>query len=411
MVDRRQGGGTLPIEPLKPEEKQHETKATNDHLGTAGENLVGKTIRTGGGGGEEDRMVDVDKGIERFIQTTRLRFKPAVQVEYTQRFRVFTREINLNKYSRNQLKGKAGKAVILEYLGRHPRLSWRTLISIIKSVWMYGFDLPWPIDTIRDLGRLPRTKRGESPSDEIVKRWDEAMHHEKDTYLRLLWLLIAQHGWRPSHVSKLKWSNIRYEGEKPVAIVADGQKEGFKTDAPVAARLSPDIQEALMEWMAKTPERRDDWLILPRRSPKGELLPQNTLDNQVIARYFDKLAKKWGLPHLTAKALRHWVATTCRKAGLSKQATAYLMGHDPAQGGAMRDWYDNPQLSDIFVEQAERLPYGPLGCLNPPKVEIIEGLPQEAIELLKEYLSGRMPTMEFANRMETLRFTHPILRV
>jgi len=237
------------------------------------------------------------------------------------------------------------------------------------------------------------------------------MVHEKDPYLRLLWLLIAQHGWRPSHISKLKWSNVRYEGEKPVAIVADGQKEGFKTDAPVAARLSPDVQETMMEWMVKTPERRDDWLILPRQSIKGELWPHNTLDNRIIAAYFDKLAKKWGLPHLTAKALRHWVATTCRKAGLSKQATAYLMGHDPAQGGAMRDWYDNPQLPDIFIEQAERLPYGPLGYLNPPKVEIIEGLPHEAIELLKEYLSGRMPTMEFANRIETLRFTHPILRV
>jgi len=101
--------------------------------------------------------------------------------------------------------------------------------------------------------------------------------------------------------------------------------------------------------------------------------------------------------------LRHWVATTSRRAGLSKQATAYLMGHDAAQGGAMRDWYDNPQLRDIFDEQAARLPYGPLGLLEPPTVELEGGLSKEVVSLASAYLAGQIGTMEFAIMMEKIK--------
>src|SRR6266571_5938875 len=97
------------------------------------------------------------------------------------------------------------------------------------------------------------------------------------------------------------------------------------------------------------------------------------------------------------------VATACRRAGLSKQSSAYLMGHDPTQRGAMRDWYDAPQRDDVFMEQAERLPRGPLGLLEPPEVKLVGGIPPAAVALLKEYLAGACGTMEFASRLESLR--------
>jgi len=106
--------------------------------------------------------------------------------------------------------------------------------------------------------------------------------------------------------------------------------------------------------------------------------------------------------------LRHWVATTSGQAGLSKQATAYLMGHDATQVGAMRDWYDSPQLQDVFDEQAARLPYGPLGLLDPPTVELEGGLSKEVVSLVSAYLGGQTGTMEFATTMEKIRLQRSV---
>jgi len=70
----------------------------------------------------------------------------------------------------------------------------------------------------------------------------------------------------------------------------------------------------------------------------------------------------------------------------------------------IRDWYDSPQLEDIFAEQEECLPNGPLGFLEPPVVEIEGGLPKEIIEILSNYLSNnRMSTHELGSKMEKFR--------
>ncbi|MBU0624033.1 MAG: hypothetical protein KJ672_04220 [Candidatus Thermoplasmatota archaeon] len=69
----------------------------------------------------------------------------------------------------------------------------------------------------------------------------------------------------------------------------------------------------------------------------------------------------------------------------------------------MRDWYDSPQLLDVFDEQAARLPYGPLGLLEPPTVEIEGGLSKEVVSLVSAYLAGQTGTMELATQMEKIR--------
>ena len=120
-------------------------------------------------------------------------------------------------------------------------------------------------------------------------------------------------------------------------------------------------------------------------------------------RYWLRLRTKYALPPLRPKDIRHWVSTTSRKAGLSRIATAYLQGHDAAEGGTMRDWYDNPHVEDILEEQACVLPKGPLGILVPPEVKLISAMPEEASSLLQAYLAGEPGTMEFAARIETLR--------
>jgi hypothetical protein len=114
------------------------------------------------------------------------------------------------------------------------------------------------------------------------------------------------------------------------------------------------------------------------------------------------------IPRNTPDHLRHFVATISRRAGLSKQATAYMMGHNATQGGNMTDWYDSPQLQDVFDEQAARLPYGPLGLLDPPTVELEGGLSKEVVSLVSAYLAGQTGTMEFATSMEKMRLQRPI---
>ena len=69
----------------------------------------------------------------------------------------------------------------------------------------------------------------------------------------------------------------------------------------------------------------------------------------------------------------------------------------------MRDWYDNPQLQDVFEEQVARLPCGPLGFLDPPTVELEGGLSKEVVSLVSAYLAGQTGTMEFATQMEKVK--------
>lgn len=342
--------------------------------------------------------------LERFNDNTKMRLKPATQKQYTARFRIFFHSVGLDGYTRRQLAGTKGKALILDYLARHPRQSWQTILAMLKAVWSYGLNLPWPLEMKRDIGKLPRTRRGENPSDEAIKAWAEALSREKDIYVRLLWLMIAQHGWRPSHVGRMKWRNVRYDAQgKPTAIVADGAKEDFKTQAPVAARLAPDVTEALAAWKKAVPDTYPEKPILPWRSVKGELDQNRQLDQRQISKIWRQLRAKWGLPGLRPKDCRHWVATACRKAGLSKQASALQMGHDSAAGGAMRDWYDSPQLADILDEQAAKLPRGALGLLRPPELEVVQGIPPEAMGLLRDFLDGRCGAIELASKMEAIR--------
>jgi len=69
----------------------------------------------------------------------------------------------------------------------------------------------------------------------------------------------------------------------------------------------------------------------------------------------------------------------------------------------MRDWGDSPRLEDIFAEQEDRLPNGPLGFLEPSAVEIEGGLPKEIVEILSRYLNNELSTYEMGSQIEKIR--------
>ncbi|MCJ7463837.1 MAG: tyrosine-type recombinase/integrase, partial [Thermoplasmata archaeon] len=260
-------------------------------------------------------------------------------------------------------------------------------------------------DFRRDLPKLPKTRRRETPSDEVVRKWAERMTTETDVHMRLEWLLIAQTGWRPQHLCKVRWKHVRYDGEgRPTAIVASGSECDFKTDSQIAVRLPSDLQKALVEWSSVCSGVSLDDPILPYRTTSGRIDSKREQDNRILRRRWEHLRKKYGLPQLRPCDMRHFVSSACRKAGLSKQASAILQGHDSSQGDCMRDWYDNCPLTDLLEEQAQCLPDGPLGSVLKPKVELTEGLSPEIVSVVTEYLAGRVGTMDFASRMESLRF-------
>jgi len=182
-----------------------------------------------------------------------------------------------------------------------------------------------------------------------------------------------------------------------------GERGEFKTYAPVAVRLAPDVARALEEWQQLHPAPHPEAYILPWRSAKGQVRADRRMSKDQYREQWLRLREKYGLPTLRPKDLRHWVSTACRKAGLSKVATAYLQGHDAMQGGSMRDWYDNPQVEEVLEVQEGCLPKGPLGLLVPSEVELVSGVPSEAVALLEAYLAGEIGTMEFVTSMETIR--------
>ena len=69
----------------------------------------------------------------------------------------------------------------------------------------------------------------------------------------------------------------------------------------------------------------------------------------------------------------------------------------------MRDWYDSPQLEDIFAEQEDRLPNGPLGFLDPLTVEIEGGLPKEIVDIVARYLNNELSTYDLGSQIEKIK--------
>ena len=341
---------------------------------------------------------------QRFLNATRGRLKASTQKEYSIVFSQFARICNLESYTKRQLAGKLGKQLILDYLQHVPRSSWKYKLAGLRLIWETGIGVPWPINNKTDVGKFPKVRREPTPPDSIVKEWAEALSRERDPYLKLIWLLIAQFGWRPSHVTGIRCGDIQYDSEgHPYAIVAYGNRGEFKTYAPVAVRLPPDVAMAIEELKKIHPAPYPENWVLPFRSARGriELGKRMSWDN--FNQQWMWLKRKYNLPPLRPKDLRHWVSTVSRKAGLSKVATAYMQGHDATDGGAMRDWYDNPRLEEIFEEQELCLPRGALGYLMPIEAELQSKIPSEALALLENYLSGTIGTWEFMHEIEEVR--------
>ena len=282
--------------------------------------------------------------------------------------------------TRKQLAGTMGRRILLNHLLGLSERSRKTLTAALKSVWTMGLGLPWPIDSRRDLPRPPPVMPTATPRDAVVLAFHEAMMKEARADYRLSWLIISATGISPSDLIALTGSTI----------VRDGQyiyicKPREKTKVPIIARLSEDVVTVLDEYIKTHPGRLFE-----------------VANSDIIGEWWHKAGRRWNVEVPNPRAMRHWVATVCRKAGMSKVASAHLMGHTQSTGTSGRDWYDQPHIEDILAEQADRLPGGPLGFVMGPKVEVVTE-DAEVLTLWNRYFRGEVSILELVTLLEKLK--------
>jgi len=351
---------------------------------------------------DSDSAVNLDQILERFEQHPTIRMRPAgTRMTYMRIFRRFAMAIRIEQYTRRQLAGAKGKRLLLEHIATAiPLRSRKTVLSGLAKVWKFGLGLPWPIDTESDIGPLPKTRRGPTPDDFKVKAWYDRFISEPSPYLKCLWLIIAQSGQRPSTVAKLRWDHVRYDDSgQPYEIRVNGADEGLKSFADVAWRLPPDVLKALIElrqWLGA----KDTDLILPWMNGWGKILQSRESRPGLLREHWLRMGD--GLPKLTMKALRHWVASVCRDNGLSEQARAYMMGHEQPIHD-MGDVYDNRPEEMNMARQAEKLPFGPLGIFAQPSIELTTELPADLVATLVGYRDSKVGISDVLNRLDQWR--------
>jgi len=355
---------------------------------------------------DDDHFLSIDEVRERFVRDTVLRLKAKTQKRYLQTFQRLVKFANLEEFSKKDLTGRKGRELMLAFLGEVRKTapkSLRYVIAGLVKIYSYGLRIPFPIDVKRDLGRQPKVARRTGADSRVIDAWNNALALEKDLWTKLMWNGLCI-GWRPSQLCALKWKNVRRDHTgRPRAIMADGTTEGFKTPSPIKVRLHPDFAELLVNVERNHSNLRPEWPLLPWKSTvdSREIDWGRPANTEMVERHMTRLMRKYSLTRLLPVEIRHWVSAACREAGLSRVATAYLQGHDATQGGAMRDFYDNPTEEEILDEQARCIPRGPLGTLK--RVEIEVGLPQDVDNLWSAYCDGRIDTIEFAKQAEALR--------
>lgn len=92
---------------------------------------------------------------------------------------------------------------------------------------------------------LPLIGPRSTPPDDDVRPW--AASKEPDPLTRLFILMDLQFGWRPVYqIGHLRWRNPRYDARRmPVALIARGDIESFKTWSGTVAHLPKDVSDAL----------------------------------------------------------------------------------------------------------------------------------------------------------------------
>jgi len=353
----------------------------------------------------DDSVVNFEDAFQKWNDQVQHRLRRSSIEQYGVRIRRFARKVLLEQYTLRQIRGKKGAWLICEFLKTEPKGDWRYAISALKDFWSNGLHIDWPEADVKTfVGRLPQTGRGFVPREHFVKPWYSAIEKEPDIYRKLTVLLPAGFGYRADHLYKLKMEDAQIdENGNPDAIVADGKKRGFKTDAWVASYLPSYVRDVLKEFDGKIGERKPDDPLIPYRHSNGRIEKSRPMNKEVFYREWHRFENTWSLPKLVPNAFRHFVCRICESVDLSKSASGYLVGHGTRQGETYRDWYSNLDVEEALEEQRTKLPTGIMGLLITPKIDLTEKFPSQLLDLCSEYLKGEIADIDFASRVGRIR--------
>jgi len=351
-----------------------------------------------------DAFVDLEASIERFLDRSQDIIRSGEsRRRYLQVIRRFDTKCDVSKYTRRQLAGKIGKRLILTFIRTESRKSQAGDLSALRALYRFGLDMPFPVDNKVDLGgRLAKPDRGMTPPDSLADPWTKAIENESDPYSRLLVRLTWQYGWRPSHLAHLKWHNIIRDIEgKPLSFKASGVDEGFKTDSPIVAIVTPDVASDLAAWLTSCPNSVPDKPILGH-SIRGEPTDKTTTTYQ-IEQIWRRFRKKWNLPKLMPHDARHWVSTTLRKGGLIGPPRKAWMGHNSRIRGDMSSDYDNEPDEQLLEQQRLKAPNGPLGIYRNLHAVVTEAVPIELERIWTAIKDNKIGVLEAVQQLDSLR--------
>lgn len=132
-----------------------------------------------------------------------------------------------------------------------------------------------------------------------------------------------------------RMANVRYDGAgMPVAIVGGGSKEGFKTQSSIAARLCPEVADALGAWRKVCPEPFPERPTILWRGANGEIEPARSQSRNSLRKHWKRLRKKWQLPSLRMYDFRHWVVTQYHRPDLRSRRVPTSWDIIPPEAGA-----------------------------------------------------------------------------
>jgi len=351
-----------------------------------------------------DTFVDLEASIERFLDRSQdIVRSPESRRRYVCVVRRFDAKCGVSGRSRRQLAGKIGKRLILTFIREETRKSQAGDLSALRAWYRFGLDIPFPVDNKLDLGgRLAKPDRGMTPPDNLVEPWTKAVEDEHDAYIRLLVRLILQYGWRPSHLARLKWRNVVFDADgRPVYFRASGVDEGFKTDSPILAIATPDVAEDIVAWSKVCPSNVPDKPILGHFK-RGRPTDKATTTYQ-IERVWLRFRRKWNLPNVMPRDLRHWVSSTLRKGGLTGPPRRAWMGHNARVRGDMSSDYDNEPDDQLLEQQRVRTPGGPLAFYRNTHARIVDVVPAELESIWADIQSNKIGAVEAWQRLDALR--------
>ena len=343
----------------------------------------------------DESLLNIEEVIQRYLDQVRMRLRESTRKQYTWRIRRFIKNGDLANLTRQRFKSRCA-ALLKAQLERVPEHSRRFELSALRGFFELGLKVDWPSEVDAYLGQLPPIRRRDVPRSFNVEKWALAIENERDLYTKTVVLLIMSFGWRPDHLYKMKLRNVRCdESGQPCAIVADGAVEKFKTRAWVAAYLPPIVRTTLQEFKAERGPSKETDPLIPYRHPRGM---ENTrpINEFLLRRTWHRFEVAHKLPKLTPCDFRHHVCLKCDQAKMTNSASAYLVGHDSSRGETYRNWYANLHIDDALLEQEEKIPNGILGLLRKPEIELVRDMPRPLIDLVTQFLDGKIGEVDFA---------------